>query len=317
MTELVRELNRQIDEYVKAYDPDDSLEWQLVLNEISTFIDIDTQLNIDHVPITLSYRLTNALLPPLPNGADNILSNIQLYSLEEILIIGNYQDQIKFSECKEIFSLIFFFEEFCFLLLVTLDMYRMLQAVEREPTESIVSLDDRTTTQSPPNHQKDILDLSDGESPNRVNPHKYLLYKPTFSQIYAFTASAFKELPINGALLLYISADGYDTHSKTKTEQSYGFGGVKTNNRRDDANENFNSPSNTLSKKSSSTIASTSTRDVHSIFPGDLYPFLRKPLFLIIDSNNSIAFQNMPNLFGQPLVSLLSPVKLPTVFHGK
>jgi hypothetical protein len=25
----------------------------------------------------------------------------------------------------------------------------------------------------------------------------------------------------------------------------------------------------------------------------------------------------MPNLFGQPFISLLSPVKLPTVFHGK
>jgi hypothetical protein len=106
MQELVRELNRQIDEYVKAYDPDDSLEWQLVLNEISTFIDVDNQLNIDHIPITLSYRLINSLIPPLPNGAEKILSNIQLYSLEEILIIGNYQDQIKFSECKNILILI-------------------------------------------------------------------------------------------------------------------------------------------------------------------------------------------------------------------
>ncbi len=100
MRELVRELSRQIDEYVKAYDPDDSLEWQLVLNEISTFIDVDNQLNIDHIPITLSYRLTNSLIPPLPIGSEKILSNIQLYSLEEILIIGNYQDQIKFSERK-------------------------------------------------------------------------------------------------------------------------------------------------------------------------------------------------------------------------
>ena len=100
MRELVRELNRQIDEYVKAYDPDDSLEWQLVLNEISTFIDVDNQLNIDHTPITLSYRLTNSLIPPLPNGIEKVFPNIQLYSLEEILIIGNYQDQIKFSECK-------------------------------------------------------------------------------------------------------------------------------------------------------------------------------------------------------------------------
>jgi len=59
-----------------------------------------------------------------------------------------------------------------------------------------------------------------------------------------------------------------------------------------------------------------SIKDIHNIYPGDLYPFLRKPLFLIIDSNNSIAFQNMPNLFGQPFISLLSPIKLPAVFHG-
>ncbi len=102
MRELVRELTRQIDEYVKAYDPDDSLEWQLVLNEISTFIDVDNQLNIDHQPITLSSRLTNSLIPPLPTGSEKILSNLQLYTLEEIIIIGNYQDQIKFSERKEL-----------------------------------------------------------------------------------------------------------------------------------------------------------------------------------------------------------------------
>ncbi|CAF3820129.1 unnamed protein product [Adineta steineri] len=291
MRELVRELNRQIDEYVKAYDPDDSLEWQLVLNEISSFIDIDNQLNIDHTPITLSYRLTNSLIPSLPNGAEQILSNIQSYSLEEILIIGNYQDQIKF---------------------ITLDMYRMLQAVERQPIESISSLDDRTTSQSPATHRKEILNLYNDECSNRSNPHKYLLYKPTFSQIYAFTASAFKELPTNGALLLYISADGYDTHIKNKTDQSYDFGGVKTNNRRDDTNENSISPPNTLPKKPSTT---TSFKDIHNIFPGDLYPFLRKPLFLIIDSNHSVVFQNMPNLFGQPFISLLSPVKIPVVFH--
>ncbi|CAF4330548.1 unnamed protein product [Rotaria sp. Silwood2] len=295
--ELVRELNRQIDEYVKAYDPDDSLEWQLVLNEISTFIDIDNQLHVDHTPITLYYRLTNSLIPPLPNGAEKILSNIQMYSLEEILVIGNYQDQIKFSE-------------------LTLDMYRMLQAVERQPVESTLSSDDRATTQSPANHEKETIDLYDDESSKRSNPHKYLLYKPTFSQIYAFTASAFKELPMNGVLLLYISADGYDTHMKIKNDHSYDFGGVKTNNRHDDINDNLNSPANTLGKKTTSTTTTaTPIKDIHNIFPGDLYPFLRKPLFLIIDSNNSIVFQNMPNLFGQPLVSLLSPVKIPAVFH--
>ena len=48
-----------------------------------------------------------------------------------------------------------------------------------------------------------------GDRPSkRENPHKYLLYKPTYSQLNTFLASGFKELPPNGALLLYISADG-------------------------------------------------------------------------------------------------------------
>jgi hypothetical protein len=33
----------------------------------------------------------------------------------------------------------------------------MLQAVERQPPESTTFLEDRTTTQSPSNHQKEIL----------------------------------------------------------------------------------------------------------------------------------------------------------------
>lgn len=48
----------------------------------------------------------------------------------------------------------------------------------------------------------------------RENPHKYLLYKPTFSQLMVFLASGFKELPANGAMLLYISADGAFSTSK-------------------------------------------------------------------------------------------------------
>ena len=96
--ELVRELTRQIDDYVKAYDPDDSLEWQLVLNEISTFIEVDNQMQIDRLPMALTYRVVNALVPPLPSGIERILPNTQLLALDEILIIGNYQDQIKFSE---------------------------------------------------------------------------------------------------------------------------------------------------------------------------------------------------------------------------
>jgi len=54
-----------------------------------------------------------------------------------------------------------------------------------------------------------------GDRPlKRENPHKYLLYKPTLSQVLVFLASGFKELPPNGALMLYISADGCFCNSK-------------------------------------------------------------------------------------------------------
>ena len=55
----------------------------------------------------------------------------------------------------------------------------------------------------------------DGSGINkRDNPHKYLLYKPTFSQLFTFLASGFKELPSTGAMLLYLSADGCSGNSK-------------------------------------------------------------------------------------------------------
>lgn len=50
--------------------------------------------------------------------------------------------------------------------------------------------------------------------------------------------------------------------------------------------------------------------------PGDLYPFTRRPLFVIIDSDNSYVFQNIPRHFGQPLVILMSPLELPHPMHG-
>lgn len=53
-----------------------------------------------------------------------------------------------------------------------------------------------------------------------------------------------------------------------------------------------------------------------SLYPGDLMPFVRKPLFLIVDSDNSWVFQSVPQLFGQPLVVLMSPQDVPAQYQG-
>lgn len=107
-------------------------------------------------------------------------------------------------------------------------MFRILQALEREPQE------DNTTRmhndQSPAStrmrqYQTGIPGQptsAQGMVPNSIqnaamvvdrnfsrdNPHKYLLYKPTIHQLLVFLSCGFKELPPNGVLLLYLSADG-------------------------------------------------------------------------------------------------------------
>lgn len=73
----------------------------------------------------------------------------------------------------------------------------------------------------------------------------------------------------------------------------YDFGGVVTDSR-------FRETLETHKR-----TASMSVKDVHCIYPGDLFLFLRKPLFLIVESDNSSAFQHIPRYFNQPLVVLM------------
>lgn len=151
-------------------------------------------------------------------------------SLQEIVIVGSACEQAKFSE-------------------LTMDMFRMLQTLEREPMEgthpmTILGggmlpmiggggggggghggpLDASPAAGRMPygaqtggskafmeNGVGGVGGASSGGMggrPYRDNPHKYLLYKPSISQLLVFLASGFKELPPGGALLLYMSADG-------------------------------------------------------------------------------------------------------------
>lgn len=110
--DLVRELDKHVLDYKKIYEPDDHIEWTLVLNEIRAFLDAETLVtvtDVDQTPIVISHRLNPLNTPPAEKQL--AMQPLQLY---EILIVGNICDQTKFSE-------------------LTLDMFRILQALEREP----------------------------------------------------------------------------------------------------------------------------------------------------------------------------------------
>ena len=298
---FLQELGQQIEDYSKVSSPDEQMEWSLILGEIRAFIDADNAVNVldmDSNTIVLSHRLSTHCTPPVEK---TITSN---YSLQEILIIGNCNDQVKFSE-------------------LTIDMFRMLQTLERESLEDVTQIFDNSPGNGKVPYQNGdssnvgigmcSLDgnmVTPGVLGKRENPHKYLLFKPTFSQLQVFLSSGFKELPANGVMLVYLSANGsFVKENSSNKHQSYDCGGVFTCSKRE--------TDGIVQQKSSS---DSKFKELHCIYPGDLYPFTRKPLFLIVDSDNSVVFANMTSLFGQPLVVLMSPVELPLHYqqeHGR
>ncbi|XP_037905644.1 protein SCAI isoform X3 [Hermetia illucens] len=290
--ELVAELEKQIQEYTTTYEPEDHLEWSLVLDEIKGFIKAEAAVAVLHAdsnPIVLSHSGSGSRLSPLTTPPCERSPHMTL-SLQEILIVGSACEQAKFSE-------------------LTMDMFRMLQTLEREPTETAhphhAGHDASPAASRMPPYgvpgSKGYMENGDRRH-YRDNPHKYLLYKPSISQLLVFLASGFKELPPGGALLLYISADGCFSTTKHPEDYGYELGGLATSVKRDGMDSGV-------------ACRGKSYKEPHCLYPGDLYPFTRRPLFIIIDSDNSFVFQHIPRYFGQPLVVLMSPQDVPSAFQ--
>jgi len=307
--ELVTELTELVKEYITTLKPTDSQEWQLILQEITLFLQADSPLLIKDGldSVSLPRRVPWSFVFQVPQTS-------KLF-LQSSILVGNHLHQVKFSE-------------------LTLDMFRMMLSLEHElgtPGDS----------------------NSDKEREKRPNPKKYLLYRPTASQLLLFVASAMKELKENGVLLLYLSADGCKPLSPDKTEKSleqnvssdkfqlhrtqlYSLGGVRLNKGKK-GNEceskvstpvshrfeptatstttSSAPPSSTNKNANDNPSSSTSSADPVSpkecFYPQDLMPFTRRPMFIIVDSDNALAFLSMANIFGVPLMVLASPSAQP------
>ncbi len=140
----------------------------------------------------------------------------------------------------------------------------------------------------------------------RENPHKYLLYKPTVSQFSVFLASGQRELPANGAMLLYLSGDGCFSTKPAPEDPSYDLGGVLLSTKKELIDH--------LSMLNSK--LKPHVKETNCLYPGDLTAFTRRPTFIVVDSDNSSAFSHIPRHFDQPLVVLMSPQEVPSSFRG-
>nr|XP_039269653.1 protein SCAI-like [Styela clava] len=266
---LVMDFSKQVEEQKQNLE-NNGQEWTQVVSEIKAFLDaepVEVLKAETYQKCDLSMRLCPGILPPPEKGVQAHVT------LGDAIIVGNSPSQLKFSE-------------------LTIDMFRMIQVLERKPV-------------SPKDSQKNDKTIPTNENGKtqlkRDNPHKYLLYRPTFYQLFTFVSTAVKELPPGQALLLYISAHGTKPN-RPQDPGGYEYGGVITNDRKDEGNVLTK-----LSPKKTSTLI----KNMHCLHPGDLIPFTRKPLLIIIDSDNSRSFAEMPNYFGQPFICLMSPEELP------
>ena len=121
-----------------------------------------------------------------------------------------------------------------------------------------------------------------------------------------FLASGHKELPANGALMIYLSGDGCFSTKPQPDDSSYDLGGVLLSTKRE---QEILTP--LLNSKPQPHV-----KESNCLYPGDLYAFTRRPTFLIVDSDNSNAFASIPQHFEQPLVVLMSPQDVPSTFRG-
>ncbi|KAK3840303.1 MAG: protein SCAI [Linnemannia elongata] len=301
ITTLKEELASLVKEYIDIYRPPDAAEWQLVLQEVSTFTNAEKKLHPtnssgNYLPLTRRLQTSKVISAALDKDGPTSTK----LKLQEAILVGNAHNQIKFSE-------------------LTIDMYRILQSLERE-TSLIKGAADGAAKEAVPSAVAAAVSGANAadigvsatikeepveetisnqrrtteKSPKRSNPHKYLLYRPTLSQLMVYLATAFKEVSGDSAMLIYLSADG-SKRSSPDTSGAKGYhGGILTNSRK--VLEGSDAEQQSIS---------------HCLHPGDLIPFTRKPMFLIVDSSNSVAFADMPRVFNHPLMSLLSPTEYP------
>ncbi|XP_034907305.1 uncharacterized protein [Populus alba] len=222
---------------------------------------------------------------------------------------------------------------------LTLDTYRMMQCLEWEPSGSfyqkrpVESVYQKHPVESNENgtvidHSGaasgliDInlaADLTDPTLP--PNPRKAVLYRPSATRLLAVLATICEELPPETIVLIYLSASGKAAHSNLS--QAGSSGGSRKSSKDKVVSgacgeDKSSAPESHCNGKRESSdyydnylwLGPRGYGGSNALYPGDIIPFTRRPLFLIIDSDSSHAFKVLHGAErGEPAALLLSPLK--------
>lgn len=269
---LVNQLRMSLDECKRTYQETDFKEWKLVVQEIVKFLKADTAfMNIRPLRYSLVLDLHPDLVP-------HVAAARRKLKLKDALLTSYYPNEVKISE-------------------LTLDTFRMLQCLEWEPSgsfyQSSAVSSSSVATNIPQNGASGITrinhlqDITDPTLP--PNPRKSVLYRPTVTQFVAVLATICEDLPPDGVLLIYLSASGCN------------ISGI--------LNPSGQGKADNLSHCSGGLrIGARGNGGLDFIYPCDFIPFSRKPLLLVIDSENSKVFKAIKGYEkGEAVAMLLSP----------
>ncbi|EYU42291.1 hypothetical protein MIMGU_mgv1a003125mg [Erythranthe guttata] len=307
--QLVNQLKMLLDECKRTFQETDFKEWKLVIQEIVKFLKADTSfMNIRPLRYSVVLELHPDNLPQVPDAKRKL-------RLRDALLCSYHPNEVKFSE-------------------LTLDTFRMLQTLEWEPSGSFyqssvgptIVTGSGVTQNGVSGHSRVNQDITDPTLP--PNPRKAILFRPCVTHFLAVLGTVSEELPSDGILLIYLSAGNGEhampTPSSSRSGNSVGY---IENLSRGFQFSSINSDSSNIHSITSGYDSVNQSRNIsdclhigppvqrglNCIYPSDLLPFTRRPLFLVIDSGNSKAFKAMSGAEkGEPVAILLSPaISLP------
>ncbi|KAF0913323.1 hypothetical protein E2562_021972 [Oryza meyeriana var. granulata] len=284
---LAGRLRSLVEETKSAYPKTNFKEWKQVLQELGRFLKADGAYKGSR-----SLRYDN-LFDSFPSNLASIarFHSKRVLKLKEAVLTSYRRNEVKFTE-------------------LTLDTFRMLQCLEWEPTGSYqiaakeLTENGTISDQSGPSGLIDIhlsSEISDGSLPS--NPQKAVIYHPTVSHLLAVLATICEELSQDSILLVYLSASGFS--EQNITSQKYASSSSYT---RATSVYPIDKPNSNISSDNHLWLGPRGSGGPNNLYPEDLIPFTRYPLFLVIDSENSHAFKAIHNAEkGEPAALLLSP----------
>ncbi|KAF5480891.1 hypothetical protein F2P56_001597 [Juglans regia] len=303
---LVDRFKAVVDDSKAAFRETNFKEWRQVVQEIVRFMKVDTAfMNVRPLRYCAMFDSHPASVPYVARfHAKKVLK------FKDALLTSYHRNEVKFAE-------------------LTLDTFRMLQCLEWEQSGSFyqkrpVESNGNGTSidHSGASGVIDInlaVDMTDPTLP--PNPRKAILYRPSVTHLIAVMATISEELPPDSVMLVYLSASGKAGPSNfAQVGSSDGSWKSSKNQVTSQLSQEHNSylPESSINHKGESSghydgylwFGPRGNGGSNNLYPGDIIPFTRRPLFLIIDSDNSHAFKVLHGAErGETAALLLSPLR--------